>query len=343
MRFFGTEVKSFNLEITNKCTLGCLECPRTKNPWVLKNLTDLPLELIQEIFPLDKSADFAGMKINLCGAHGDCIYHKQFHDVISYLKQVGFHILVETNGSYKTQAWWERSCSILGDGDSVIFSVDGLQDTNPLYRTHSDWNSIMTAMKICGPRVKTNWKFIVFKHNEHQLDEARQLAESLKIHSITFKKSGRFREVDELAPEDTAFIGTTAQNRRKVTEYLDGKCSMAEFDDDVSIRQRCFSGKDIAITARGYLFSCTSCESKDQSSWFNANAEHFNLRQYTVQQVLDSAKWTELEQLWQNASTAPMSCITYCGLHHAYAQSYLDESRPDRPHKPDDTVSYEFT
>jgi len=342
MQFFGTEVKSFNMEITNKCTLGCLECPRTGNPWVLKNLTDLPLELIRQTFPQEKAADFAGMKINLCGAYGDCIYHKQFHEVIAYLKQVGFHILIETNGSYKKQAWWERTCEILGDDDSVIFSVDGLRDTNPLYRVHSDWDSIVTAMKTCAPRVKTNWKFIVFKHNEGQLEEARQLAESLNIHSITFKKSARFREVDELAPENLEFIGTAAQNRRKVVEFIDSKNPVADFDNNVCIKQRCFSGKDIAITALGYLFPCTSCESEDRSSWFNANAEHFNLRQYTIREILNSPKWAELEQLWQKASTAPKSCLSYCGVHNEFSQNYISESRPDRPHKPDDTLSYEF-
>lgn len=340
MQFLGTEIKSFNVEITNKCTLGCLECPRTGNPWVLKNLTDLPLDFIREIFPLAQKHKFAGLKINLCGAYGDCIYHKQFHDVIAYLKQVGFRILVETNGSYKKQAFWERTCDILGEGDSVIFSVDGLRDTNPLYRVHADWDSIMTAMKICGPRVKTNWKFIVFKQNEHQIDEARELAQSLGIDSITFKKSARFREVDELAPENVEYIGTAAQNRRKVVEFIDQR--KPAFDDKVSIKQRCFSGKDIAITARGYLFPCTSCESEDQKSWFNANAEHFNLRQYSIEDILGSPKWSELEQLWLKASTAPMTCITYCGLHQDFSEQYASESRPDRPHKPDDTFSYDF-
>ena len=83
MQFFSTAIKSFNMEITNKCTLGCLECPRTGNPWVLKNLTDLPLDLIKEIFPISEKERFSGLRVNLCGAYGDCIYHKQFHQVIS--------------------------------------------------------------------------------------------------------------------------------------------------------------------------------------------------------------------------------------------------------------------
>ena len=65
MLFFSTAIKSFNMEITNKCTLGCLECPRTGNPWVLKNLTDLPLDLIKEIFPMNQKEKFSGLGVNL--------------------------------------------------------------------------------------------------------------------------------------------------------------------------------------------------------------------------------------------------------------------------------------
>ena len=45
MRFFGVPVHSFNIELTNRCTLACPECARTGNPWVRANLTDLPVEL----------------------------------------------------------------------------------------------------------------------------------------------------------------------------------------------------------------------------------------------------------------------------------------------------------
>ena len=342
MLFFSTPIKSFNMEITNKCTLGCLECPRTGNPWVLKNLTDLPLDLIKEIFPMSQKEKFSGLGINLCGAYGDCIYHKQFHQVISYLKQAGMRLLVETNGSYKKQAWWETTCDILSDEDSIIFSVDGLRDTNPIYRVHARWDDIVLAMKTCAPRVKVNWKFIVFKHNEHQLDEARQLAKELGVYSITFKKSARFTQDDDLAPENADYVGTAAQNRRKVFAYRDGDLPMDEFDDNVCIKQRCFSGKNIAITARGYMFPCTSCESEDQTSWFNANAEHFDLRKYTVEEILQSPMWHELEYLWKKASTAPMSCLKYCGQHKTHELDYLQQSRPDRPHKPDDTVTHIF-
>ena len=54
LEFLGAPVRSFNVEITNRCTLGCPECSRTNNPWVRDNLTQLPIELLQRVFPVSQ-------------------------------------------------------------------------------------------------------------------------------------------------------------------------------------------------------------------------------------------------------------------------------------------------
>jgi len=82
MKFFGHPVRSFNMEITNKCVLACSECDRTGNPWVKEHLTELPVDLVQKLFPASAREHLAGIKINLCGAFGDCIYHSRFHDIV---------------------------------------------------------------------------------------------------------------------------------------------------------------------------------------------------------------------------------------------------------------------
>ena len=58
LEFFGAPVRSFNMEITNRCTLSCSECARTDNPWVLNNLTQLPVELLRHVIGERWSAVF---------------------------------------------------------------------------------------------------------------------------------------------------------------------------------------------------------------------------------------------------------------------------------------------
>ena len=49
-------------------------------------------------------------------------------------------------------------------------------------------------------------------------------------------------------------------------------------------------------------------------------------------------RWQDLEGLWARASTAPASCLYYCGVHRDFDRSYQDESRADRPNKPEDAL-----
>lgn len=342
MDFLGVPVRSFNLELTNRCVLACPECARTGNPWVRENLSDLPLSVIERVFPLSQRHRFEGLRVNLCGAHGDCIYHRQFHDVIRHLKAAGLRLMIETNGSHRKREWWEKTCDLLKAEDVITFSVDGLEDTNHLYRINARWEDILAAMRLCAERVTVSWKYIVFRHNEHQIEQAKALARKIGVRDISFKKSARFRERDPLAPSNEDYIGIVTRNRRAIRRLIDSGASDDDFDRQVSIRRKCASGKDLAITALGYLFPCTSCESADTSAWFHRNRAHFDLRRHAVDEILASPKWRELESLWERASTAPSACLAYCGVHREYDNEYDREARPDSPNKPRESVRVKF-
>ena len=343
LRFLGAPVRSFNVEITNRCTLGCPECSRTGNPWVLDNLTQLPLDLLQRIFPVAERESLQGLKINLCGTYGDCIYHTRFHDVIAHFKAAGLNIMIETNGSHRTMAWWEKTCALLDKNDAITFSVDGLEDTNHIYRINSRWDDIAAAMAYCAPRVFVSWKFIIFRHNEHQIEQAKALAERIGVRDITFKKSARFRDGDDpLKPRNKEHIGVVNQNRRIIRAVRAADLVADELNGQVRVRPNCYSGKGLAITALGYLYPCTNCESSDTDTWFHHNRDHFDLRQHSIRDILASPKWMELQQLWNKASTAPSTCVHTCGVHRDFDQRYDQAAGIDRPNKPADVVRVAF-
>lgn len=339
MQFFGVPVKSFNMEITNKCVLGCPQCARTGNDWVAANLTDLSVGVLERLFPRDERASFEGLKVNLCGTYGDCIYHRHFHDVLAYLKEVGIRVAVETNGSHRKAAWWERTCDMLTDEDMITFSVDGLEDTNHVYRVNARWPDIIEAMRYCASRVTVDWKFIVFRHNEHQLEAARLLAAEIGVRRITFKKSGRFLAEDPSAPSNDEYIGVVTRNRRRIEELIHEGVNADRFDEEVHIAPKCRYGKDLAVTAFGYFYPCSPAEPEEPRGWFHENREHFDLAKHTVAEILASKKWRELEHLWERASTAPKVCREYCGVHRDYLETYAESSRADRPNKPEDAIA----
>ena len=96
-----------------------------------------------------------------------------------------------------TSSFW--SC-ILDENDKIIFSIDGLEDTNHLYRKNAKWKSIMGGIEMLQKRkCKIIWKFIVFKHNQHQIYQAKQLCEQFS--HITFEHVYRKdnKRADQLA------------------------------------------------------------------------------------------------------------------------------------------------
>ena len=79
---------------------------------------------------------------------------------------------------------------------SMIFSIDGLEDTNHIYRKNSNWASIMKAVEIITSVPKQHrpyleWKYLVFPYNEHQVDEARTLAKNIGFDQFLPYKSLR--------------------------------------------------------------------------------------------------------------------------------------------------------
>ncbi len=333
-------IRSFNIEPTNRCVLACSECARTDNAFIRKNPRDISLDVLKNAFPLERREELAGLKVNLCGAVGDSIYHKNLHGVLAYLKEAGLRIELETNGSFRSKEWWEATLGILTPQDSITFSVDGLEDTNHIYRKNARWADIEWAMRFCAPRVRTTWKFIVFKHNEHQLDDAKALAASIGIKSIIFKKSSRFRQIDALAPVENRFIGVASRNRQSMAQVQSSDREV--INEQLVIKPKCISGKNIAITATGFLFPCTSCEIQSMDDWFNHRRDAFDLNRKTIFEILESDAWAELEGLWPSYSAAPKACQTYCGAHVSHVEAIDRSARPDRVNRPEDSEIHEL-
>jgi MoaA/NifB/PqqE/SkfB family radical SAM enzyme len=198
------EIREWHLELSSRYALACPRCPRTTHKGAYEVL-DLPLAVVERIFPPGTSA----RKIILCGNHGDPIYHHRFHDVLSYLRGLGPsppRLSIHTNGAFRDRAFWAETARILSRHDRVVFSIDGLEDTNHLYRVNARWSTILDGIEECRGKVGMIWKFIVFQHNQHQVEEARRLAVEWGFDDFNLVKSDRFGGrwsvggVDPMAP-----------------------------------------------------------------------------------------------------------------------------------------------
>lgn len=190
---------SLHIELTNRCTLECPACPRT----IWKKILNKPVPKHDlSITSLENFLDCTGGEnidtFILCGDYGDCIYYPHFLEFIKKFRHKKFSI--HTNGSYKNESFWLELSELLTDQDSITFGIDGLEDSNYLYRKNSDWQSIMNGLNIMvKSQAKVYWQTIVFSFNQHNLHKIKSFATEQGANFFAIK-SHRFGE-DSLVPE----------------------------------------------------------------------------------------------------------------------------------------------
>jgi MoaA/NifB/PqqE/SkfB family radical SAM enzyme len=129
--------------------------------------------------------------------------------ICRYLKSIKPDLVlgVNTNGSLKTEDWFRELGRILqGPLDYVVFSIDGLIDTNHVYRRNTNWNKIMrNARAYISTGASAHWDMLVFDHNKHQVDSAQQLAREMGFTWFRSKTTDRWDShpaTDDLRPSE---------------------------------------------------------------------------------------------------------------------------------------------
>jgi|TARA_B110000908_G_C10254189_1_gene454208 hypothetical protein len=148
-------------------------------------------------------------RILFCGNYGDAMTNPEFIEILSYFRELNptADVVVITNGSGRNKKFWEDLSETINGYGSVVFSVDGLEDTNHIYRKGANWNKIMAAMKAYKSKgSRAIWEFLVFEHNQHQISEARQLAKEMGIDEFQAKKAIGFSSNSLASTERKGFI-----------------------------------------------------------------------------------------------------------------------------------------
>jgi len=191
-----SEIEILHLDHTSRCNLMCPQCPRTANNGSKLNprlpITDLTLDdykILLEPFEKEKISLFH------CGNFGDVIASPTFDETFEFSLTKAKQIKIATNGSARNTTWWTNLAHRADKKITVEFAIDGLEDTNHLYRVGSNYKKILenaTAFINAGGRA--HWNFIEFAHNSHQVEQARQLAKDLGFEYFSHKITARFVE-----------------------------------------------------------------------------------------------------------------------------------------------------
>ena len=200
---WNDKVTQVHWEPTDKCNSGCAMCPRYDSQgFELSTLENVEwtLESFKKAWTVDFIKDLN--KVLACGNFGDPCACKEFVDMYEYMQEINpnIELACNTNGSLRTQDWWGRLGKVITQrtdrkGGYCTFSIDGLEDTNHLYRRGTVWKNIMrNAEAFIAAGGEAHWDFIVFEHNEHQVDEARELAIKMGFKNFNVKRTTRWNQ-----------------------------------------------------------------------------------------------------------------------------------------------------
>jgi len=292
------DIKQVHLEVTQRCQAACPMCDRNENGGADNRHIDnseLSLADCERIFPPEFIAQLKTMY--MCGNLGDPIIARDTLEIFRYFRKHNptMWLSMNTNAGAKNEEWWRQLAEVFGRMGTVIFSVDGLRDTNHLYRQGVVWDNVERNMKafiLAGGRAR--WDFIIFGHNEHQVDEAEALAAKWGCEKFQRKKSGRFftasnkgkdkHQAQNRKGQETQLLQkpqkldnqNLALLKQKEIEKTYG--SMSDYYNKCSINCKAIDKKEIFITAEGLLMPCCWTAGRMYKWWH---------KDYRVEQIWD--------------------------------------------------------
>lgn len=198
-----SNIKVLHLEPTDVCQAFCPLCARETESTFDKNQHNyLTVETIQQLIgdTTVKNLD----KMFMCGDYGDPAASKHTLDIYRYFRRLNPEITLgmNTNGAIQNTSWWQMLGEIFNrQNDYVVFSIDGLADTNYIYRRGVSWDKLIeNARAYIATGASAHWDMLVYEHNEHQVDACEQLAKELGFTWFRAKVSKRASNIEWLNP-----------------------------------------------------------------------------------------------------------------------------------------------
>ncbi len=175
------------IEPTSHCNLRCPLCP-SGNKTLQRKAGFMDMGLYRKIID-----DVRGKACNvLLYGLGESFLHKEFLEMIRYARDAGLYTSLSTNGHYLS----DPDALIDSGLDSLILSIDGVtQETYSQYRVGGDLAKVMEGTRALedaklrrGSKTPyTRLQFILFRHNEHEVEEAHRLAKELGVDRMVAK------------------------------------------------------------------------------------------------------------------------------------------------------------
>lgn len=334
-------VKQIHFELSSRCNAACQLCPRHvitehgyhRSPRLVER--DLPLAIIERLLE-DPALDACNLWF-LCGNLGEPMMHP---DILHIVRQLLYRdenqwISMHTNGGIGAVDTWRCLGDIMQQYQGqIIFSIDGLEDTNHMYRRNVGWDTIMrNSAAFISAGGSAVWKFIEFDYNRHQITAARTRAKQLGFARFAVDKNSS----GPLEPDPAlGYIHSVIADSEDRVSDLDLETLNAVYRRDTVLDCEHVQHQSIYIDAQARVWPC--CHLANVFTDGNINrrrlAAHYMLEPYGIDwndlhvhdlsSILHSRYWADLyESLPGNSGL--FKCSHSCGTKTARTRDRIPE------------------
>lgn len=180
-----------SLEPTNICTLQCPECP-SGNGSLKREKGFLSVSMAKEVIK-QQASHLSYLQLFL---QGEPFLHPGLTEVIACANRANIYTSISTNAQHLST---QSTKQLLDAGlHKIIISMDGFtQDTYARYRVGGDVNKVKKVLEDLAKykrERKSKLPFIelqclVFRHNEHEIENLQDYAKQLPVNKFTLKKA----------------------------------------------------------------------------------------------------------------------------------------------------------
>lgn len=325
------DIQQLQIELTTRCNARCPMCMRNYRGLEYNSgypITELSIADIQKILQPEFLKQIKRVLFN--GNLGDFGLARDGVEVINYLvkNQVGL-INIYTNGSMRTPDWWAQ---LAMPGVKIGFALDGIDAaTHSLYRQDTNWDAVIkNAQAFIAAGGQAIWRFIPFKHNQHQEEACRQMSKELGFVAFDNIAGGRDRGPVYTRtgnfthwlgdPWDSSDPDIQSMIQSHITWY-DVKTIRSPKDiTPVNIGCHHKRTQELYIAANGEIYPCCFLGYYPQTMQHPGNDElrplikNNNALEYPLEECV---KWfNAVEKTWDKPSIADgrlYACVDSCG------------------------------
>lgn len=292
------KVRVLHVEPTTYCNAHCPQCERNINGGVLNPYMSLThLSVNDFVRHLDQYPDLE--KVLFCGNRGDPLMTPHLLSMVKAVKDRDLTVGINTNGSIGTTLQWYELGHLMSDiEDYCVFSIDGLEDTNHIYRHGVNWRQVMRNAEayILGGG-SAHWDMLVFAHNQHQVNDCQDLAQAMGFSWFRTKETKRFKQAYQITAYGAVISPVEFRPRRMTTGPV--QC-MAQSDSSVY------------LDAEGVTWPCC---------WLATEKSHAG-----VAEISDfDNPWPELADIWQRGDCVDTCTRTCVGQNNAFKSQWKRE------------------